>query len=174
MHLNREVDGEWIERGCPNQAQEVVEEWEYHGDHGCDYDITWSPHQPEEVDGVSAEAWNIHIIFCGYEFVVWPSLSAARLDKAEYWLAKNLETEKLDSWVHQIIVADKEMLLENTKHHMINDSMKCVCYLVSSDEMDGDADVGEVDQPEGLVEAETGEEVSGSIVSKRGVAKATT
>nr|GLL48992.1 Os06g0556101 [Ipomoea trifida] len=93
--------------------------------------------EPEEVDGVSAEAWNIHIIFCGYEFVVWPSLSAARLDEAEYWLAKNLETE-------------------------------------NPDEMDGDADVGEVDQPEGLVEAETGEEVSGSIVSKRGVAKATT
>nr|GMD99521.1 hypothetical protein Iba_chr15eCG4620 [Ipomoea batatas] len=103
VHLNREVDGEWIERGCPNQPQEVVEEWEYHGDHGY-----------------------------------------------------------------------KEMLLENTKHHMINDSMKCVCYLVSSDEMDGDADIGEVDQPEGLVEAETSEEVSGSIVSKRGVAKATT
>nr|GME00317.1 Os06g0556101 [Ipomoea batatas] len=95
VHLNREVDGEWIERGCPNQAQEVVEEWEYHGDHG------------------------------------------SRLDEAEYWLAKNLETE-------------------------------------NPDEMDGDADVGEVDQPKGLVEAETGEEVSGSIVSKRGVAKATT
>lgn len=57
---------------------------------------------------------------------------------------------------------------------MINEPCYCVCYLVSSDEMDGDADVGEVDQPEGLVEAETGEEVSGSIVSKRGVAKATT
>lgn len=95
VHLNREVDGEWIERGCPNQPQEVVEEWEYHGDHGCDYDITRSPHQPEEVDGVSAEARNIHIIFCGYEFVVWPSLSAARLDEAEYGLAKNLETERL-------------------------------------------------------------------------------
>lgn len=38
--------------------------------------------------------------------------------------------------------------------------------------MDGDAYVGKVDQPEGLVEAESGEEVSGSVVSEGGIAKA--
>lgn len=38
--------------------------------------------------------------------------------------------------------------------------------------MNGDAHVGEVDQPEGLVEAEPGEEVAGSLVSEGGVAGA--
>lgn len=63
------------------------------------------------------------------------------------------------------------MLQGNTKQHY---DQWNVCYLVSSDEMDGDADIGEVDQPKGFVEAETGEEVPGSIVSKRCIAKATT
>lgn len=45
-------------------------------------------------------------------------------------------------------------------------------YLISSDEVDGDADVGDVDKPEGFVETEAGEEVSGSVVAERGVANA--
>lgn len=114
MHLNWEVDCQWIERGCPDQPQEVIEEWEYHGDHGCDYDITRSPHQPEEVDGVSAKAWNIHIIFCGYEFAVWPFLAAARLNKAEYWLTENLETEK------KLLLQTRKCYKETLNSIMIN------------------------------------------------------
>lgn len=40
--------------------------------------------------------------------------------------------------------------------------------------MDGDADVSQVDEPEGLVEAEAGEEVSWRVVSECGVAYAAT
>ena len=47
-----------------------------------------------------------------------------------------------------------------------------LCYLIGSDEMDSDAHVGKVDQPEGLVEAEPSKEVTGSVISEGGVAEA--
>lgn len=46
------------------------------------------------------------------------------------------------------------------------------CYLISSNEMDGDAHVGEVDQPEGLVEAKPSKEVAGSVVPEGCIAEA--
>lgn len=46
-------------------------------------------------------------------------------------------------------------------------------HLVSSNEVDGNAYIGEVDQPERLVEPESGEKVSGSVVSEGGIADAT-
>lgn len=36
--------------------------------------------------------------------------------------------------------------------------------------MDGDEDVPDVDKPEGVIEAESGEKIAGSIVSERGIA----
>nr|GMD84975.1 Os11g0195650 [Ipomoea batatas] len=44
--------------------------------------------------------------------------------------------------------------------------------LSGSDEMNGNANVGEVDQPKRLVETEPGKEIPGSIVPKCSVAKA--
>lgn len=38
--------------------------------------------------------------------------------------------------------------------------------------MDGNAHVGKVDQPEGLVEAESGKEVTGSVISEGGITEA--
>lgn len=45
-------------------------------------------------------------------------------------------------------------------------------YLVGADEVDDDADVGDVDEPEGLVEGEAGEDVAGGVVAEGGVAGA--
>lgn len=47
-----------------------------------------------------------------------------------------------------------------------------IYYLVSSDEMNGDAHVSEIDQPKRLVETEPSKEIPRRIVSKRGIADA--
>ena len=47
----------------------------------------------------------------------------------------------------------------------------CSC-LIAAEEVDGDAEVGEVDEPVGLVEAEAGEEVTGRGVAEGRVAEA--
>lgn len=45
-------------------------------------------------------------------------------------------------------------------------------YLVGTNEVNGDGNIGDVDQPKGLIKAESGEKVSGSIVAKRSITDA--
>jgi hypothetical protein len=48
----------------------------------------------------------------------------------------------------------------------------CASCLVAAEEVENDGEVGEVDEPVGLVEAEAGEEVARGAVAERRVAKA--
>ena len=47
-------------------------------------------------------------------------------------------------------------------------------YLVCADKVNGNADIGDVNQPKGIIESKAGEEIARSIISKRCITNATT
>lgn len=130
-------------------------------------------------------------MFYGDRFVLRPLPLALALDEAEYRLRKHLleiiwrtlirynarvAAVYFEWWsinMPKIKIESKTRLI-STLSYYISCGIERFWYLVSSDEMDGNAYVGEVDQPEGLVEAKSGEEVPRSIVAEGGVAETAT
>nr|GMC53286.1 homeobox-DDT domain protein RLT1 [Ipomoea batatas] len=103
VHFDGEVNGEGPESEGAEDANDVIEEGEEHGDDGGENHEKGAPDEAEKV--------------CGYEVGIWEFLFGGFLDEGEEGLAVDL---------------------------------------VGADEVDDDGGVGDVEEPEGVVEAEAG------------------
>lgn len=92
-----------------------------------------------------------------YELIFRPAFVTPLLNESEYWLAEYL----CALVVLEILNKNMNQLTHPVVLHQTG------IYLVSPNEMDSDAGVCEVNQPERLVESESGEKVSRCIISKR-------
>lgn len=92
VHLHWEVHRERPEGGGPDQAEEVVEEGEYHRQQRRYNHVDRPPRQPEQVDAVSCPvAWHLHWDLPVYEAVLGPPLRAPLLYETEDRLAEHLQ-----------------------------------------------------------------------------------
>ena len=90
VHLYGEVNGQWPEGQRPNQTQEVVEEWEYHGYHSSDDNICSPPHHSERIYVVCSVKRHIHGVFFSDELAIRPFLTTPALYEPKYGLAEDL------------------------------------------------------------------------------------
>jgi len=129
VHLDGEVDGERPEGDGAEEADDVAEEREHHGDDGGEADERRAPGEAERAELEGPDGAELP----RDEGAVGPRRRRPLLDEGEERLAEDL---------------------------------------VRADEVHDDGDVGDVQQPEGLVEAEPGEEVVRRAVAERRVAHA--
>lgn len=87
VHLYGEVDGQGVERGRSDEAQEAVEEGEDHCHQRRQHHVHCPPHQPEQVDAVAPHERHVLRV---YELALRPSLAAVLLHEPEYGLCKHL------------------------------------------------------------------------------------
>lgn len=91
MHLDWEIDSQRVEGGCPEKAQEVIEEGEYHCHQRGHHHISGPPHHSERAHKEDSVEWDFQAILVRDELALRPPARREPLHRPEYGLAKYLD-----------------------------------------------------------------------------------